>query len=251
MIMSKAGKVTVHHKPKLPIRPPQTQPPLEQLEDAARRVVDVACVPVEEYNLCCARVCASLELIWGRDRRVVSQRPGRALLKAADAAMNLNDALGSLNQVDRECVERLLTLEPWALEPWDEWLCDVPKTVWLLAFLFSGAAGGSLPQPLGAAALREKQGRRKGSIKDLMFETFIHHILVHVVEAGGKLTFSKNDGGRGTLIDALNIFRPVLPRGFVPNALPLGTIEKVRTKHSKFHRRQLEISRRAQKAHFD
>jgi hypothetical protein len=216
--------------------PLPTQPPLELLRDVALQVAGVAGIPAEECEEFCQRVCGSMQMVWERDRRVMPSKPGRALLKAADAARTLNEAFGSLNKVDREWVERLLALEPWS----EGRLCRLPLTVWLLASLFSTATGASLPAAPGTAALRDKRGRIKGAVKDMMFEVFIHHILVHATDAGGELTFDKN-AETGTLIDALNIFRLHLPRGLVPNALPLGTIQKIKTKHSKFQRRHLEI----------
>lgn len=220
-----------------PLPPLPIQPPLERLRDVALQVATIARVPTEEREEFCQRVCGSMQMIWERDRRAVTPKPGHALLKAADAASTLNEALGSLNKVDREWIERLLALEPWS----EGRLRSLSETVWLLAFLFSSAIGGSIPEVSGKAVLREKSGRRKGTVKDMMFEVFIHHILVHVTEASGELTFDKN-AGTGTLVDALNIFRLCLPKGFVPNALPLSTIQKLKTKHSKFRHRFLEVT---------
>ena len=47
-------------------------------------------------------------------------------------------------------------------------------------------------------------------------------------ETGGELTFDKNKQ-KGTLVEVLELLRDHLPTGLVPNALPLGTIQKLKT----------------------
>jgi hypothetical protein len=66
------------------------------------------------------------------------------------------------------------------------------------------------------------------------FENFLTHLFVDVAETGGQLTFTK-DSGTGTLIAALNILGPHLPNGVVPNRLPLGTIQKIKTGYRNFY----------------
>jgi hypothetical protein len=56
---------------------------------------------------------------------------------------------------------------------------------------------------------------------------FTLRLLLDVRAAGGQLTVDKNLG-EGTLLDALNLLRPYLPRWF-PRKLPVGNLDKVRT----------------------
>jgi len=50
---------------------------------------------------------------------------------------------------------------------------------------------------------------------------------VFVAEAGGTLTFNKNDENKGTLCRALHFLAPYLPAGAIPGGLPLGTIARI------------------------
>jgi hypothetical protein len=212
---------------------PPTQAPPALPEDVAMQVAELAQVPVGEIPLFCDAICATVQRVWETDRRAVSSRPGRALLRAAEAARTFNEAICSLNKDDREWVERLMARPEYQ---------DLPRdfivTVSQIDDLFSTAVGSSIPPMPGTAALREKRGRPKGSFKDRMFEVFIRHILLFTDENGGELTFDKNFH-KGTLVDVLNILRPRLPRGIVPNALPYGTIQKIKTKYLKDRRRFL------------
>jgi len=45
---------------------------------------------------------------------------------------------------------------------------------------------------------------------------------------GGSLTLDQNRG-TGSLIEAIEILRPCLPEGFVPKALPLKTMQRIKT----------------------
>jgi hypothetical protein len=51
----------------------------------------------------------------------------------------------------------------------------------------------------------------------------------------GEFTLDKNRQS-GTLLKALDILRPHLPKGLVPNALPVGTIQKLKTEFSRSER---------------
>jgi hypothetical protein len=208
-----------------PYPPTQTSPELP--EDVAMQVAELARIPAHERGQFCQRVCDSVQTVWETDRRAVSSKPDRALFKAAEAARTLNEAICSLNKDDREWVERIM-----ARSEYQELPREFLLTISLINHMFSTAIGESSPLIPGTAVLREKRGRRRGAVKDITFEVFIRHLLLWATEYDGEFTFGKNDK-KGTLIDALNILRPHLPKGVVPNALPYGTIQKIKTKFFK------------------
>jgi hypothetical protein len=217
--------------PKLPI-----QPQLKLPRNEAMKVAKLAQVPARECERFCDDICWRVERVWERDRRAVSSKPGRALLKAAKAARVLNEAIWSLNKEDREWVKRITARDP----EYQELIRGLLLTVSQIDDVFSIAVGKFIPRMPGTVVLRNKRGRIKGGVGDAMFGEFIQQILFFTARAGGEITFDKNYK-KGTLIDILNILRPRLPEGVVPNALHYGTIQKIKTKFSKDLRHFLSL----------
>lgn len=192
-------------------------------EDVAMQVAELARVPAKEFQQFWDGISKSVRQVWEMDRRAVSSGPGPALFKAAEAARTFNEAICSLNKDDHEWVESLRTRRPY-----EEFPHEFVRLASALDDLFSIAIGKVNRTMVGTAMLRQKKGRAKGTVNDAMFELFIRNILHCTANAGGELTFDKNFE-KGTLKDVLNILRPHLPRGVVPNALPYGTIQKIKT----------------------
>jgi hypothetical protein len=222
--------------------PPKTLPSLRR---EVLRIAKLADIPDQE--LFCDSVCDTVKMIWQVDRRAVGSKPDTALHKAAKAARNLNEAFCSLEKEDRAWVDRIAARHPWLSQ--EERLSgakelfqidELEQTVWLLGFLFNSAIGKHFPPMPGMTGLRGKQGRSEGSVKDAVFQGFVFNILVCATVAGGDLTMDKNQQ-TGSLPAALEILRPHLPKGVVPNVLPLGTIQKIKTKHSKARRASLGL----------
>jgi hypothetical protein len=65
-------------------------------------------------------------------------------------------------------------------------------------------------------------------IKDQMFRELVFSLLSAATWSRGKFTLDKNCQS-GTLLKALTILRPELPKGLVPKALPVGTIQRLKT----------------------
>jgi hypothetical protein len=62
----------------------------------------------------------------------------------------------------------------------------------------------------------------------------VTNILLRVVdEVGGHLTFTSANGGRGTLIAALEMLRPFLPDRAIPTVLPIGSLDRILTTYRK------------------
>ena len=60
-----------------------------------------------------------------------------------------------------------------------------------------------------------------------MLRELVFSLLSAADGARGEFTLDKNRG-TGTLLRALELLRPHLPKGLVPNALPIGTIQKLK-----------------------
>jgi hypothetical protein len=181
----------------------------------------------------------------------VSSQPGPPLIKAAEAAQTLNEAVCSLSKVDRNWVDELVARDPRlhyekrllnSTEPFQT--DELIMTVWLLAYLFNTAIGKSPPFLAGTATLSTKRGPKKGTVKDPIFHKFVWSLLTSIDEAGGKqLSLDKNRNQKeGTLVRALDSLRDYLPRGVIPGDLSphRATLQRIRTEHSKARRRWLK-----------
>jgi hypothetical protein len=225
-------------------RPPTNPPPA--LRDDVKRVAELARIPVTEQEPFCDYVCDVVDMVRRLDRRAVSTKPENALVKAAEAARALNEAVCSLKKGDREWVNMIADKHPsfsqeerirGTTEPFQ--INELNLTVWLLASLFNFAINQSSPIVPGVVGVPGRRSKKSGIGKDMMFEFFLVRILTATTEAGGGLSFNKNDG-TGTLVNALGILRPHLPRGVIPLALRLSAIQQIKTKQTKSRRRLLQ-----------
>ncbi len=151
----------------MPKPPPKPLPPLR---DEVLRVAKLARIPDNELELFCDSVCDTVKMIWQVDRRAVSSKPDGALIKAAKAARNLNEAVCSLKKTDRTWVDSIAARHPrlsqeerlrGATEPFQT--NELNQTVWLLAFLFSTAIGKYL-SPLPGTTGHVDTRRRLASV---------------------------------------------------------------------------------------
>jgi hypothetical protein len=81
----------------------------------------------------------------------------------------------------------------------------------------------SPPRPKGRPFRPVSWGLVPGSLSG-----FTLRLLWDVRTAGGHLTLDKNSA-KGTLPEALNLLRPHLPPGFVPQRLPVSTLQRIKT----------------------
>jgi hypothetical protein len=114
----------------------------------------------------------------------------------------------------------------WAKSPlYEKWLPVLPRSVEALAHLFSIAVNKAPPQGKSGP---QKRGRRSGDVKDLSFRQFVHYLLVVTEDwCGGTLKLDKNYE-TGSLIEAIDVLSPYLPKLVVPTPLPLETIQRVK-----------------------
>ena len=217
------------------------------LRDVAEQVADLARVPDGEREQFWDWISEIVAEVWSQGRRAAASKPGRALLKAAKAAQALNEAVCSLNKTDRNWVARVaandlrLSQEQRlriAKEPFE--IDELNQTVHLLECLFKTAIGKSPPFVAGAATLTTKRGPKKGGVKDPTFHNFVWDLLTCTDEAGGQLSLDKNKNQKeGSLVRALDILRPYLPSGVIPNRLSphRATLQRIKTEHSKVRAR--------------
>ena len=214
----------------MPKMPTKTLPPPRLPWDEAFRISDLARVPPSERERFRDYACGLAEETWWRDKQAALARPGLALMKVAKAARMLHEAQLKLGKRDRACVKRVLEREPAVFEDQFERL---PQTAWQLDFIFSTATGTSMRS--GSERPPTNRGRKRGSVSNRSFQKLVRDLLLAAFAAGGKLTLDKNSG-KGTLIEALNILRDHLPPRLVPNALPFGTIQKIKIRFNQSRR---------------
>lgn len=218
------------------------------LETVLEQIAELANVPIGERGLFFNWVRDTVEDAVKRPRRAA--KPGQALLKAADAARALNEAVCSLTKEDREWVRRVSTSHPWlSEEPWlrvakgahdlaELEIDELNRSVHLLEVLFKTSISKSPTFGPGMAVLSEKKGRKRGPGAHLHLQNFVRSFLICVSKAGGTLTLDKNKNTKkGTLVEALEMLRPYLPEGLIPKVLPLSLIQIIKTQHLKHQKR--------------
>jgi len=198
-------------------------------QDVALQIADLAKVPNHARECFCDCICGAAQEVWEWDRRGTSSRPSEALIEAANAARTMKTALQALNENDREWLRKVMSQHIIPASRHDP-LRDPDWTVSVLADTFNAAIGRRLFDDREVTSPR-KRGRRRGDINDRTFQDFVRHLLLSVRLADGDLTLDKNFK-KGTLIDALNILRPHLPKGVIPICLP-STIQKIKTGFTK------------------
>jgi hypothetical protein len=106
------------------------------------------------------------------------------------------------------------------------------ETTYQVAALFSLLTGKPHPPYPHEAPRPRKRGRRKGGVKDYIFQNFVSDLLNSTKTAEGRLTLEKNIRV-GTLIKAIKMLAPHLPLGLVPKRLPTSTLQRLKTQCDK------------------
>jgi hypothetical protein len=205
------------------VRPPNPRhkpPPLPM--KVRLRLARLARVPVQNREQFCDLIQLPLRLVWKLDRRAQGTTAGAALTRAAAAARAFHESFAQLNEDDRKWVDGLVA----SSFEYQTALPALPRQIRELEHLFSIAVGKA---PLMDAAWPAKDGKRKGDVKDLAFTEFIHY-LVAIAEDwyGGQLTYDKNYE-TGTLIEAIDILRPYLPKRLAQTPLSSSTIRRIKS----------------------
>jgi hypothetical protein len=84
-------------------------------------------------------------------------------------------------------------------------------------------------------AARRGRGRPRETIRNWQLQQFVGLLWSIVRKHDGDLSYScKENKGAGEMVEVLNMFRPLLPKGLIPVVLPAKTIERIkRTLHTK------------------
>jgi hypothetical protein len=191
------------------------------------RLASLADVPVDKRKLFYEYLSESFGQTWQRDRRAVSSKPGPALVRAAKAATTLQKEFYRLSQQDREWVENFWSSSIFSNKT------SLGLTITELAIEFNHAIGR--PSQNLAVPRRFRQRQVRFTVKNQMLREVVFSLLGAARDHYGEFTLDKNYQS-GTLLKALNILRPHLPKGLVPNALPVGTIQKLKTEFSRLER---------------
>src|SRR5665811_1434593 len=81
----------------------------------------------------------------------------------------------------------------------------------------------------GTTRLPYKVGKRKGTVKDKTLHDLVFGLFSYAAGADGALSLDKNRNFNkegSALAEALNKLRPYLPKGVIPDKLPLGTLQR-------------------------
>jgi hypothetical protein len=174
-------------------------------------------VPTDEQEVFYEDISRSFERIWQRDRRAVLSKPGPALFKAARAATTLQKQFYRLSQEDREWLENIRSTSLFRGIP-------VEKAIMELELVFNHAIGRHSRR----RELPRKWQLLQAGVKDQMLRELVFSLLRAARDNSGELTLDKNLS-TGSLLEALDILRPHLPKGLVPKALAASTIQTLKT----------------------
>jgi hypothetical protein len=183
----------------------ETMPRLKE-DGLYARLAGIAQVPATAIEELWTGVSYELSIPWGWDKPVRRSEKSAVRRSKKPALVQLRRALRTL----RELPEIVLNVEPQELR---EELFSEP---------LSSVQTKPPPRPRG----RPRGGAFSKCITGSLVE-FAFCLLLDVRAAGGRLTLDKNRG-TGTLVDALDLLRPYLPQGFIPQRLPFGTLDRVR-----------------------
>jgi hypothetical protein len=208
-------------------KPPTPTPPVLP-SNVVLRLASLAGVPTSERELFFEQFSNSFALIWQRDRRAVSSKPpGSALVRAARAATTLQKEFHRLSQQDREWVENIRSSSLFREIP-------LERAIRQLELVFNHAIG----RPSQRLELpRVWRLRVQFTVKNQFLRELVFSLLSAARWNYGEFTLDKNSQS-GTLLKAIDILRPYLPKGLVPDDLPLpvGTIQRLKTEFFRLER---------------
>jgi hypothetical protein len=190
--------------------------PALQRSDAVRRLADLARVPKNEQRQELFRVLIRNLLFdaWLNEGRLRLTSKDVALSRAASALQSARQALTGLDEHEREALRGPISMMENGIDQ----------------FLFNVLGRLVVPRPA-----EHRSGRRTGTVNNPRFQAFAQALFLAAEATGGQFTLEKNIG-KGGVIDAIDILRPHLPDGFLPKQLPLSTLQRIKTRVSKFWR---------------
>jgi hypothetical protein len=218
---------------------PQNHEPTHLPRRVALQLAKLAKVPKNYREEFCQDISDHTLTIWKTNRHALLDK--LALIETAKAARSLNQKFLRMNKQDREWINK--HIEHFQLPLIGGEIQNLALTVDNIAVVFSQAAGRPAPdhalKPFG----------RRLKVKDQVLSQLVFQLCRLAEELGGEFTFDKNSRARhrGTLLQALELLRDHLPRCLIPKALPLGTIQKIK---SDFSQREWKLNRTATPEHY-
>jgi hypothetical protein len=197
-----------------------TYPPDSQLRILATQLAKHVKVPADNKQEFCQRVYETVVSVRNRDRRGTGEKPGLALLDAADAARRLQKAFSRLKKPDRDHVEKIKQSQ---MQLADAEIKDLATAITNISMLLNTAVGRQAPIPRYLDRVS-----RGPEVKDQMLRELIFRLLAAARDTDGRLTFDQNPVA-GSLAYALNKLRPYVPPGLIPDPLPRRRIQRLKT----------------------
>jgi hypothetical protein len=200
-------------------------------DDTLVKLADRARVPEEQRDFYYERILENVHNICEHKKLIDGGLTKEHGSRLHQATVVLRETLDNLDENEKKLVCSVLNDKgAFVFDRFShEGIDGLRQTVFQLDVLFRLLTGkprphqGSLPRKCG----NRPGGRRPGSSKGSLLENFVSELLISTITAGGKLSFEKNTCG-GTLPDAIEMLRPYLPEGVVPNVLPSPTLQKIK-----------------------
>jgi hypothetical protein len=228
---------------------PATFPPLAQLKVQARRIAANVLPPIRlpgrrplkrshEQQSLAECIVETVLRVRDRDRRSTGQIVGTRLRGVAGHAKRLREAYSRLSQQDRDRIEHIKNTQAQftagAIQNVDATICN-------LSSLIHTALGKTtpIPKPLKRDhkyALYQELGMLGPKANDQMLRELVFGLLHSAKDAGGELTFDKNNES-GSLATTLRGLRDGghLPPGLVKDPLQSSMIQRLKSEFSRLN----------------
>jgi hypothetical protein len=193
-----------------------------------QQLADLGDVPVAQRKFFFDSVRTNVQTAWELDGLVkggLANKRGATLLRAA---LTLYDALGNLNNDERDFIEGILGRTGLFENISSGRVDGLRRTAYQFALLFSLVTGKPHPRYPHQGPKPRQRGQKPGWVKHPIFHNFAFDIYLSTKVADGNLTFDKN-GPLGTWLDAIEMLAPYLPAGFVPEPFPGSALQRLKT----------------------
>jgi hypothetical protein len=173
-------------------------------------------------------------LLWGATQVASFQQRDDELIKAEDAVRAAYDAVRSLSKPQRAVLEDAFFVSTYFVSTFEggadtELELDEIENAGLMVLRAWVRAFAMITGSSPDFAIRKGRGRPAETIRNWQLQQFVGSLWSIVRKYGGDLSYScKENRGTGEMVEVLNIFRPLLPKGLIPNVLPAKTIQRVK-----------------------
>jgi hypothetical protein len=190
-------------------------------DEVLRQVAELAHVPTAQHEFFFEVVrdnvqtaCELSALVMGG----LANKKGATLLRAA---LTLYDALGNLNNDEREFIEGILGRTGLFEKISSGRVGGLRQTAYQFALLFSLITGKPLPRYPHQSPQQRQRGPKLGTVKHPIFHKFAFDIYLSAKVAGGNLTFDKNVPLGTSWLEAIEMLAPTYPQVLCRNLFPV------------------------------